>query len=421
MDRIIFHIDVNSAFLSWEATYRLHHLGGSLDLRDIPSVINGNIESRHGIVLAASIPAKKFGIRTGEPIVDAKRKCSHLYTAPPNYNLYQQCSHSFMNILRQYSPHIEQYSIDEAFIDVTTVCHSYASPTALAETIREHIYRELGFTVNVGVSSNKLLAKMASDFKKPNLVHTLFSCEIPLKMWPLPVSDLFYVGRASSRRLALLGITTIGDLAHSDKALLLTHFKKHGEVIWNYANGIDASPVVDIRPANKGYGNSTTIAFDVTDGITAKTVLLALCETVGTRLRKAQVKAEVISIGIKSFDLQYQSRQLTLPSGTDITKELYSSACKLFDELWDGTPIRHLGVHTSRVKDENASIRQLSLFDTTNYEKYERLDRTVDTIRTRFGLDAIKRATFLDSPIDHLSGGITREKRSVNYNNVDIK
>ncbi len=419
MNSIIFHIDVNSAFLSWEATYRIHHLGGTLDLRDIPSVISGNIESRHGIILAKSIPAKKYGIQTGEPVNSALKKCPQLFTAPPNYNLYQRCSRSFITILREYSPVLEQYSIDEAYLDVTSVIHLYSDPISLACKIRDHIFEELGFTVNIGVSCNKLLAKMASDFKKPNMVHTLFPGEIPQKMWPLPVSDLFYVGRRSAKKLTLLGIKTIGDLALADPTILRQHLKNHGEVIWNYANGHDTTSLIVNPPPNKGYGNSTTISFDVVDSVTAKTVLLGLCETVGTRLRKHNAKIEVVSIGIKSFDLSYRSHQHTLPTATNITREIYEASCMLFDELWNGIPIRHLGVHTSRAQD-NLNMRQLNLFQMTDYERYESLDKTVDAIRLRYGKDSIIRATFLSSPIDHLSGGITREKQSVDYTKLEI-
>ncbi|MFI3170837.1 MAG: DNA polymerase IV [Eubacteriales bacterium] len=419
MNSIIFHVDVNSAFLSWEAAYRIHHLGAALDIRSIPSVVSGNKELRHGIILAKSIPAKKFGIQTGEPIQSALKKCPDLYTVPPHYNLYQKCSISFINLLKEYSPVIEQYSIDEAFIDVTPIITHYDNPFTLANIIRERIHRELGFTVNIGVSSNKILAKMASDFQKPNRIHSLFPDEIQEKMWPLPVSDLFFVGRATLKKMPLLGIYTIGDLAKMNPTILRQHLKKHGEVIWHFANGIDTSPVIASHPANKGYGNSTTIAFDVTDRATAKEVLLALCETVGTRLRKHQVKIEVISIGIKSYDLHYQSHQITLPSATNITKEIYQYTCQLFDELWDGTPIRHLGVHTNRVKDQDF-MRQFHLFDHTDYTRYETLDQTIDAIRQRFGKDAIKRATFIDTPIDHLSGGISRDRQSVDYSTLEI-
>ncbi len=420
MNRIIFHIDVNSAFLSWEAAYRIHHLGATLDLRTIPSVINGNMDSRHGIILAKSVPCKPYKINTGEPLVSALKKCPNLYTAPPNYNLYQKCSTALLNLLREYSPTIEQYSIDEAFLDVTDVVHLYNSPEELAHIIKEHILDYLGFSVNIGVSSNKLLAKMASDFEKPNKVHTLYPYEIKHKMWPLPVAELFFVGKSSQNKLSALGVKTIGDLAVSNVATLRQHLNKHGETIWHYANGIDNSPVVYEPPGNKGYGNATTIAFDVTDAPMAKHVLLGLTETVATRLRDNNVQIEVVSINIKYFDLTGCSHQMRIPTATNITHELYTYVCKLFDDLWNGQPIRQLGVHTNKVKEEESS-RQFNLFDAKNYERYTKLDEAIDSIRQRHGVDAMKRATFIDSKIDHLSGGITREKRKVDYSKLNIE
>ncbi len=432
MERLIFHIDVNSAFLSWEAAYRIHHLGGTLDLRSIPSVIGGSIESRHGIILAKSIPAKRYNIYTGEPVVSAKKKCPSLYIAPPNYTLYQKCSKALIDLLREYSPCIEQYSIDEAFVDFTSVRKLFPSSVLdFATSLRCRIEKELGFTVNIGISSNKLLAKMASDFQKPNMIHTLFPDEVPSKMWPLPVQDLFFVGPASFKKLKLLGIRTIKDLACTDLEMLRYHLKKHGETIWNFANGLDFSTVVDTPPPNKGYGNSTTVAFDVIDSDTAKQVILSLCETVGTRLRKHDVKAEVLSIQIKTFELQTVSHQTVLPTGTNITRELFHHSCLLFEELWDGTPIRHLGVHTSRIKEDVG--RQFHLFDHMelpgiassslhlDFTKYEVLDKTIDAIRSRYGIDSLKRATFINSPLDHLSGGISREKRTVEYDQIEIQ
>lgn len=420
MNRTIFHIDVNSAFLSWEAAYRVQHLGASLDLRNIPSVINGNMDSRHGIILAKSTPAKKYNISTGEPLVSAMKKCPSLYTAPPNYNLYQKCSVALLNLLREYAPTLEQYSIDEAFLDVTEEVGQYESPVAMAHIIRNHVEEHLGFTVNIGISSNKLLAKMASDFQKPNRVHTLWLHEIPIKMWPLPVRELFFVGGASHKKLSALGIKTIGDLACSDVNILKHHLNKHGETIWNYANGIDPTPVIHESPGNKGYGNATTVAFDVETTEMAKHVLLGLTETVATRLREDQVQVEVIAIQIKYFDLTHQSHQMTVGTATNITHEIYGFVCQLFDELWTGKPIRQLGVQTSRVKDDEAA-RQMNLFDTKDYRRYSKLDEAIDEIRNRHGMDAMKRAAFVDSKIDHLTGGITREKRSVDYSKLDIE
>ena len=420
MDRVIFHIDVNSAFLSWEAVYRLFHLGGKVDLREQVSAVGGDMAMRHGIILAKSIPAKRYHIKTGETILEAKQKCPELILVPPNYGLYEKCSKAFMDILRQYSPDVEQYSIDEAFVDMTGTEKLWGDSVTAANRLKNQIRDTLGFTVNIGISENKLLAKMASDFQKPDRVHTLWRNEIEDKMWPLPVSDLFFVGRATTQKLLKLGIQTIGDLAHADPELLKIHLKKHGEVIWAFARGMDVSVVQSEAPANKGYGNSTTIAFDVTDASTAKLVLLALAETVGTRLRAAKVRAEVIAVGIKSHDLRYASHQMTLRNATNITTEIHKFACRLFDELWDGSAIRHLGIHTSRIKD-GINMRQLDMFDATDYEKLEKMDAAVDQIRKRYGIDSVKRAAFVDSPIDHMSGGISREKRSVDYEKIGVK
>ena len=416
---MIFHIDVNSAYLSWEAAYRLHHLGGRQDLRKEISAVGGDTALRHGIILAKSIPAKRYGIQTGETIVEALRKCPDLILVPPNYGLYEKCSAAFMDILGQYSPDVEQYSVDEAFVDMSGTEELWGGAERAAERIRDQIRDMLGFTVNIGIAENKLLAKMASDFQKPDRVHTLWKEEIQEKMWGLPVSDLFFVGRATAKKLSHLGIRTVGELAHADPALLKLHLKKHGEVIWAFANGMDVSVVRSELPANKGYGNSTTIAFDVTDASVAKLVLLALAETVGTRLREAKVRAEVIAVGIKSADFSYRSHQMTLKNATNITSEIHKHACRLFDELWDGAPIRHLGIHTSRIRD-GVDMRQLDLFDDTDYEKLELRDAAVDRIRGRYGIDSVKRAAFIESPIDHMCGGISREKRSVDYTKIRV-
>ncbi len=417
---VIFHIDVNSAFLSWEAVYRIRHLGGKLDLRTIPSAVGGDISKRHGIILAKSIPAGNYHIQTGESVTDALRKCPGLVLVPPNYGLYEKSSKAFMEILGRYSDRVEQYSIDEAFMDMSGTESLFGTPVIAAAALKDEICRELGFTVNVGISNNKLLAKMASDLKKPNRVHTLFPEEIRKKMWPLPVRDLFFVGRASEKKLHSLGIRTIGELAGADVGLLRAVLKKHGEVIWNFANGRDVSVVEPLPAENKGYGNSTTVSFDVTDAQTAKMVLLSLAETVGRRLRRDDVRIEMVSVSVRFYDLSCVSHQCVLKAATNITKEIHDAACLLFEELWDGTPIRHLGIQTGRVTG-NGADRQLSLFDDTDYEKLEKLDRAVDSIRERFGADAVLRASFLKQErIDHMNGGISREKRTVDYENEKV-
>lgn len=436
MEHTIFHVDVNSAFLSWEAVYRLKHLGGRLDLRTVPAAVGGDAKKRHGIILAKSIPAKKYGIQTGESTFSALKKCPELLLVPPNYNLYQRSSDALMTILKSYTPDVEQYSIDEAYMDMTGGEGLFGPPEEVAERLKDRILAELGFTVNIGLGENKLLAKMASDFRKPNLVHTLWKREIPEKMWPLPVSELFFIGMASSKKLKNLGITTIGELAKTDIHIVKSHFGKYGEIIWGLANGIDESPVESEAPPNKGYGNSTTIAYDVSDTETAKLVLLSLAETLGARLRRDKVKIGVVAVGIRDYRFEYHSHQISLKTPTNITREIYEAACHAFDESWDQTPIRHLGIHTDHVSAEPS--RQLNLFDRMDYEKLERMDLAIDEIRKRYGNDAVKRACFLPSKQkrtgafpqtqgqgfllvhDHMSGGISREKRTVDYSREKV-
>ncbi|MDF2537507.1 MAG: dinB [Herbinix sp.] len=414
MEKIIFHIDVNSAFLSWEAVYRLHILGETTDLREIPSAVGGDIKKRHGIILAKSTPAKKYGVRTGDTINDALKLCPQLVLVPPHYDLYETSSKAFMEILKEFSPCVEQYSVDEAYCDMTGTIGLYGSAVVAANLIKDRIYDELGFTVNVGISSNKLLAKMASDFKKPNLVHTLFPEEMEKKLWRLPVEELFYVGHATKKKLHALGINTIGELARTDLNILRAHFKKYGEVIYAFANGVDVSLVASETPANKGYGNSTTIAFDVDEEGAAKMILLSLSETVCTRLRADSVMATVVAVSIVDFEFHHASHQMTLFSATNTTNEIHKAACRLFDELWDGLPVRKLGIHTSKVV-KGDSIRQLNLFDMNRYERLSKLDVAVDNIRERYGENSIMRAIFLNNRIYHMAGGITPEKRKPNY------
>ena len=414
MDKLIFHIDVNSAFLSWEAAYRVHFRGEKTDLREIPSAVGGDVKKRHGIILAKSNPAKRYGVRTGDTISDALKLCPNLLMVPPHYDLYETCSEAFMEILKEFSPCVEQYSVDEAFCDMTGTVGLYGSAVVAATLMKDRIYNELGFTVNVGISTNKILAKMASDFKKPNRVHTLFPEEIERKMWVLPVEELFFVGPATKRKLHTLGIHTIGELACTDLEILRAHFKKHGEVIYSFANGIDMSVVANEASPNKGYGNSTTIAFDVDDGSTAKMVLLSLAEKVGARLRADSVMANLVAVSTVDMYFRHESHQMQLFSPSNTTNEIHKVSCKLFDEIWDGTPLRNLGIHTSKIVQGDVD-KQLNLFDMNRHEKLSKLDLAVDVIRERYGEDSILRAVFLESPIYHMSGGISPEKRKPSY------
>ncbi|MBP3604551.1 MAG: DNA polymerase IV [Lachnospiraceae bacterium] len=397
MEQIIFHIDVNSAFLSWSALSILEQ-GNPTDIREIPSIIGGDIEKRHGVVLAKSIPAKKYGIVTGEPIVHAMRKCPGLHIAEPDHALYHQRSKQLMEFLADICPDIEQVSIDECYMDFTPIQNQYASPIEAACSIKDQVKEKFKFTVNIGISDVKMLAKMASDFKKPDKVHTLFSHEIREKLWPLPVSSLFMCGKSSVETLRKLEIRTIGELATSDRDILYAHLKSHGITLWEYANGIDSSVVCSAPPETKGIGNSTTLSKDVINREDACKTLLWLSESVGTRLREAGQLAGMVSVEIKYSSFRSVSHQTTLVSPSDSTQLIYQTACRLFDELWDFSPIRLLGIRTSKLASVE-SPTQINLFDYANQlssrEKLEALDKTLDSIRKKYGEDSIKRGTFL--------------------------
>ena len=413
-DRVIFHVDVNSAFLSWTAAYRVKVLGQALDLRQVPSVVAGDKASRHSIILAKSGPAKKYGIQTGEPLFQAQEKCPDLIVVPPDYGLYVEASRHFVQMLRQFSPVVQQYSIDEAWVDMTGTERIFGAPRLAAEKMRQRIWEELGFTVNVGISSNKLLAKMAGDFEKPNKVHTLFPEEMETKMWPLPVRDLFLVGGATEKKLKGLGIYTIGDLAGADLSILKKRLGKHGETIWHYANGRNAEMVTPEPEENKGYGNSTTTAEDVVSYFHAHEVILSLCETVAMRMRQDQKCGRCISVHLRSNEFRHFSHQMILHGATNITSELFEAACRIFDEAWDGTtPLRQLGVQVTRLSSE--PYQQYDLFSgmsPTQYEKKLRLDEIVDNLRDKFGEDIIRRAKFTGGDKNHMVGGLDKVRRT---------
>ena len=397
MTPIIFHIDVNSAYLSWTAVEKLKN-GSEKDLREIPCIIGGSQESRHGVVLAKSIPAKKYGIRTGEPVANAFRKCPNLIMEPPDHKMYSIYSRKLMDFLYTYTSDLEQVSVDECYMDFSGIAHKYRSPVEAALEIKNEVYKKFGFTVNIGISSNKLLAKMASDFEKPSRVHTLFPQEIQLKMWPLPVSELYMAGKSSVEVLKKLEIRTIGQLAQTDPRLLELHLKSHGRTLWEFANGIGDAAVHSEEGAAKGIGNSTTLSKDAETEEEAKEVLLRLAESVGKRLRKAEQKAQMVSVEIKYHDFKTASHQKQLWKASNSDQILYDNACELFKELWNGQPIRLLGIRTSKLSAESEP-EQLSIFDiqTENPkdEKHKMLDKALDDIRRRFGEDAVKRGTFL--------------------------
>lgn len=416
MASIVFHIDVNSAYLSWTAVEELKN-GAERDLREIPAIIGGDQESRHGVVLAKSVSAKKYGIRTGEPVANAFRKCPGLTMESPDHKLYREYSRRMMEFLYTYTPDIEQVSVDECYLDFTGIAHRFLSPVEGALEIKDRVYEKFGFTVNIGISTNKLLAKMASDFEKPNKVHTLFPEEIQEKMWKLPVSELYMAGRASVETLKKLEIYTIGDLANMDPSLAELHLKSHGRMLWEFANGKGSENVTAQKVEAKGIGNSITLSKDAATEEEAREILLRLAESVGARLRKAKQKANMLSVEVKYYNFEVNSHQRQMKRPTNSDTDLYREAASLYRELWDGRPVRLLGIRSSKLVGEDEP-EQLSIFDipaaqggrqeksqagkqteerfaAPDTERQKKLNRALDEIRKKYGENAVKRGRFL--------------------------
>jgi len=381
MDRLILHVDVNNAFLSWTAADRLKN-GETFDFRTVPSIIGGIEEERHGIVLAKSMPAKKFGITTGEPVYFAKQKCRNLLIFHANSTLYQKYSNALLALLLTYTDKIERFSIDECFMDITGCLMNNQTIMDIAKEISARIYKELGFTVNIGISCNKVLAKMASDFEKPNKIHTLYPDEIQTKMWPLPVNELFGVGRKSIDKLQSMHINTIGDLAKTDHTLLIKKFGKFGDLIYNNANGIDASEVNYKKQRPKSIGNETTLPYDLSDYDMISEHLLILTEQTMYRLRKENMSATIVNVKIKTKNFVNLSHQRKLPEATDSTKEVYATAKELLKELLGPYSIRLIGITVNGLVD-NDQI-QLSMFDSGDKSKQQKLDKAVDKIKEKY-------------------------------------
>lgn len=397
MERMIFHVDVNSAFLSWEAMRRVR--AGEPDLRLIPSCVGGDPESRRSIVVAKSIPAKKYNIQTGEPVSQALRKCPGLVVVRSDFKLYSSCSKAFKDICRSYAPVMEEFSIDECFLDMTGTELVYPDPIATAYEIKDKIRDELGFTVNVGIGNNKLCAKMASDFEKPDKVHTLFPDEIQEKMWPLPVGDLLFIGKSTVKKLTEMNIRTIGELAQSDPDRLADVLgNKMSLQAYRYANGLDDSPVASQPEEAKGYSNEVTLEGDVTEDEAAHRILLALSDSVTAHMRRDGARAHCVSVSIRYLDFKTRSHQTTLENAVDTCNEVYETAKKLLSELWkDKRPLRLMGISLTKL-EKGAEGEQLSFFQSEQEKKRERdqkLDKTVDALRGRFGSDVITRGSLM--------------------------
>lgn len=395
-ERLIFHVDVNSAFLSWESAKRVRN--GESDLRLIPSCVGGNPEKRTGIVLAKSIPAKQYGIQTGEPMAMALRKCPDLVSVKPDFVLYQQCSRAFKEICASYAPVMESFSIDEVFLDMSRTALIYPDPIATAYEIKDKIRDTLGFTVNIGISANKLLAKMASDFEKPDKVHTLFPAEVPQKMWPLSVDNLLFCGKSSVEKLRRAGIRTIGELAKSEEVEIKRLLgEKNGHQMYEYANGRDNSPVKEMAEEAKGYSVETTFEDDITSMEQALPILLSQCDIVATRLRADGKRCSCVAVSYRTLDFHNKSHQRTLENATDVTDDIYQNVKELFEESWSGQPLRLMGVGVSQITTED--YEQISFFDSApDRMKKKEVDQTIDAIRKKFGNNMISRASTLNTP-----------------------
>ena len=397
MAPIIFHIDVNSAYLSWTAVEQLKN-GATVDLREIPAIIGGDQKSRHGVVLAKSPAAKRYGIRTGEPVANAFRKCPNLAMYPPDHKMYREKSRRLMEYLRTFTKEIEQVSVDECYMDFTGIADRWNSPVDGAVEIKDGIKERFGFTVNIGISTNKLLAKMASDFEKPDRIHTLYPEEIKEKMWPLPIGELYMAGKSSEEVLKKLEINTIGDLAQSDPRLIMLHLKSHGKMLWEFANGIGTSVVQSEPDEAKGIGNSTTLSEDAATMEEIRPVFERLAQSVGGRLKKAGKKAGMVSMEIKYYDFRTVSHQIQMDKPTNDPEVLKETACSLFLEVWSGEPVRLLGIRTSKLTDE-AAPEQLSIFDIEipkePDEKHKRLKKAMDELNERFGEGAVMKASLM--------------------------
>ena len=394
MERVIFHIDVNNAFLSWTAVKLLKN-GYKLDIRTIPSVIGGDEEKRHGIVLAKSPVAKKYGITTAETLYQARKKCPGLKVYPPDYQYYVEMSKKMFEYISQYSPDVEKFSIDECFVDMSGTHYLYENLIDLAYKIKDEIHKKFGFTVNVGIGNNKLCAKMASDFEKPDKVHTLFNNEIEKKMWPLPINDLLFVGRKTSEKLEKMGYHTIGDVARANPQIFIKAFKSYGIEIWNRANGIDDSIVDSATHENKSISVSWTLEKDSDDIDTIKKVLLKQTDEVGRSLRRQKMYATVVAVTFKTYDFVSFSKQCSLSNPIKSNDEIYAAVLDILYKAWNFEKIRNIGIRLSNLTKNK--IVQSDIFGGDNKsEEKEKVQTALDKIKDKYGTDIINPASLLE-------------------------
>lgn len=377
MSKIFFHIDVNNAFLSWEAIYRINN-GETIDIRTIESAIAGDPKNRTGVILAKSMKAKKMGVKTGEAIFEAKRKCPNLSLYPPHHDFYASQSNKMKHLLEDYSDVIEQFSIDEFFIEYVPILGEYLD---VANKIKERIYNELGFTVNIGISDVKYLSKIASDFEKPNKIHTLFKSEIKEKLWPLPINEMFLLGPKSAKKLKEIGITTVEKLANTDINILRAHLKSQGEELYNYAWGMDMDEKHKKFEIPKSVSHSKTSAYDLTNKDEIYNFILDIVNDTCIRLRKENLKTKNISITLKTNSFKVYSSSQTLITSTDVTTEIFKICKNIFNSMYKGEPLRLIGVSLNNLNNDDNS--QLNMFESFSTKSHN-VDKTVDNLLEKF-------------------------------------
>lgn len=401
MDRIILHSDCNCFYASVEALYHP-------ELRNKPFAVGGDPEKRHGIILTKNQLAKQCGVATGEALWQARRKCPELVVLPPRFPLYTQFSKRARTLYLQYTDQVEPFGLDEAWLDITGSVASPAAGVRTADEIRRRIREELGITVSVGVSWNKVFAKLGSDYKKPDATTVFLRNDWKSRIWPLPVENLLFVGRATQKKLLEYGVHTIGDLAAMPQNVLQARFGKSGAVLWNYANGLDTAPVEHwgSRAAVKSIGNSVTTPHDLTCEADVKRVFLELADSVARRLREQTFLARTVTISVRDTSLHTFTRRRTRVQYTNITREIAADALTLFQESYHWSlPLRSIGLTVSDFTAAEACVQTNLFQDELEREREEKLDAALDSLKKRYGTACVQPAVLLhDNPCGSFSG-----------------
>lgn len=389
-DRVILHSDCNGFFASVEC---LHNP----EIRNKPVAVSGDAENRHGIILAKNEIAKRYNIKTGEAIWQAKQKCPELLTVHPHFDLYKRFSKMARRIYSDYTDLIEPFGLDEAWLDVTH--NTEKSGIEIAREISERVKFELGITVSIGISFNKIFAKFGSDYKKPDAITQITRENYKSIVWNAPAQDLLYVGKATKKKLNNIGIYTIGDIAQSSPALLRSHLGKWGDLIYGFANGYDSSPVshMDSNNEAKSIGNSTTTPRDMKTYKDVKIVMYVLCESVCRRMREQGFLAKTVNISVRDNELHTVTRQCTLEDYTNITNEVFKTATGLFRNNYKmQRPIRSIGVSVTDFVHNDVPHQLSILKDEKKLFQNEQLDKTIDILKKRFGNYVLRPAVLLD-------------------------